>query len=613
MSLVSLPIDQLAGVTLGPYRVEQLLGCGKLNAVYTLRQQGRDEEEMLTLFIIPDQLSSLARERFMNRFLQEMSLLKQLQHPYILPIYDYGEQYGYPYFVTPLVSSGSLAKVLKQQIRFTPAQALEILKQVSEGLDFAHHAGVVHGALKPANILLNDEQKVLIAGFGLGRILAMQGIEHSEHPYAHLFSIAGTFLGAPEYLAPEVVEGAPGDARSDVYALGIVLFELLAGRPPFSGGDPLTVAMQHVQQPVPSLKEVYPDASPALDLALQQALARDPAQRFSSAGRLAHAFERVLQLQEVAEKPPAAAPRNAAAAGDAVTMPPTVNWFEEELIASRQQGTMQADPASATTQAVQSGVVFPEAQSASAGAGAVDPFVWWTTTALPETKAAEAGTLNPGPRSGRSRTKRGRALDKSRRRTVALLATGGVIAVGVLGAGGLSLAHLLKHHTGQTATQTPATANTQATQPQNTPMSTATSAPTTTPTAQHKQQQPTSTASPTPTMQPPTPTPTPGHTGTVIGSTNQGTNTAKLFTNPADGRGSWLIRLPGGSFVAFERACTHQGVPVNYNAGSGKLVCPAHGAIFDPAAGARVVRGPANRPLASVPIRVNGDGTITTG
>jgi serine/threonine protein kinase/Rieske Fe-S protein len=617
MSLVSLPVDQLAGVTLGRYRVEQLLGCGKLNAIYTVRQQGQDSEGMLTVFIIPDHFSSLARERFMNRFQQEMALLKQLQHPYILPVYDYGEQYGYPYFVTPLVTSGSLAKTLKQQTRFAPAQALEILKQVSEGLDFAHSAGIVHGSLKPANILLNDEQKVLIAGFGLVRILAMHGIEHSEHPYAHLFSIAGTFLGAPEYLAPEVVEGAPGDARSDVYALGIVLFELLSGRPPFSGSDPLAVALQHVQQPVPSLKEVYPDASPALDLVLQQALARDPAQRFSSAGRLAHAFERVLQLQEVAEKPPAAAPRNAAAMGDAVTMPPTVNWFEEELMASSQQGMMQADPASAATQAIQSEMAPPEAPSAPDGAGAVDPFVWWSTTSLPATKAAETGTLNPGPRPGRLRTKRGRAPDKSRRRTVALLATGGVIAAGVLGAGGLSLAHLLKHQSGQTATQkgaqTPATANTRATQPQSTPASTATSAPTSTPTAQQKQKQPTSAVSPTPTMQPPTPTPTPGHTGTVIGSTNQGTNTARLFTNPADGRGSWLIHLPGGSFVAFERACTHQGVPVNYNAGSGKLVCPAHGAIFDPANGAQVVRGPANRPLASVPIHVNGDGTITTG
>jgi serine/threonine protein kinase/nitrite reductase/ring-hydroxylating ferredoxin subunit len=616
MSLLSLPVDQLAGASLGLYRVEQLLGCGKLNAIYTARLQEQDSEGMLTVFIIPDQFSPQAREQFMSRFQQEMSLLRQLQHQYILPVYDYGEQYGYPYFVTPLVTSGSLAKALKQQTRYSPAQALEILKQVAEGLDFAHSAGVVHGSLKPANILLDDEQKVLIAGFGLVRMLAMRGIGHLDQPYAHLFSIAGTFLGAPEYIAPEVVEGAPGDARSDVYALGIMLFELLSGRPPFSGSDPLTIAMQHVQQSVPPLQEVCPDVPPALDLVLQQALARDPAQRFSSAGKLARSFERVLQLLELAQNPPPTAIHSAAVMGDAVTLPPTINWFEEEMPPGNRQDITQAaykDDASQTSR--------PEAPAAPDNTQTFDPFAWWSITSIPTPKMPEAGTFNQGATSTRSPAHRRRTPDKMRRRTVALLATGGVIVVGALGAGGLSLAHLLKHSPGQTGTDMrtrtpttgPASANTQATQPQNTPASTATSAPTSTPTAQQKQTQPTPAASPTPAMQQPTPTPMPGHTGTVIGSTSQGVNTARLFTNPADGRGSWLIHLPGGSFVAFERACTHQGVAVNYNAGSGKLVCPAHGAIFDPANGARVVQGPANRPLASVPIHVNGDGTITTG
>jgi serine/threonine protein kinase len=613
MSSVSLPVDQLAGTTLGRYRVEQLLGSGNLNAVYTVRELEQGSAEMLTAFIIPAQFSPHARAQFLSRFHQEMSLLKQLQHPYILPVFDYGEQYGCPYFVTPLITSGSLAKALKQQTRYTPAQVLEILKQVAEGLDFAHSAGVVHGSLKPANILLNGEHGVLIAGFGLVHILAMRGIEQSDQPYAHLFSIAGTFLGAPEYIAPEVVEGAPIDARSDVYALGIVLFELLSGRPPFSGTDPLTVAMQHVQQPVPSLKEVCPDLPPALDLVLQQALARDPAQRFSSAGRLARALERVLQLLEVAADMPAPATHNKTM-GDAATLPPTINWFEEELPPGNQQGTTQA--ASAASPAFQAEVAAPKAYTAQDDAKAVDPFVWWSTTSMAAAKAPEAGTFNQGPATAQHSVRRRQAPDKMRRRTVALLATGGVIAAGVLGAGGLSLAHLLKQSPGQTGTNmgshTPtsgsASSNTQATQSQNTPTSTTSAKPTST--AQHKQNQPTSSP---PTKQPPTPTPTPGHTGTVIGSASQGANTATVFSNPADGRGSLLIHLPGGSFVAFERACTHQGVAVNYNAGTGKLVCPAHGAIFDPTAGARVLRGPANRPLASVPIHVNGDGTITTG
>ena len=123
--------------------------------------------------------------------------------------------------------------------------------------------------------------------------------------------------------------------------------------------------------------------------------------------------------------------------------------------------------------------------------------------------------------------------------------------------------------------------------------------------------QPTQQPTPQPT-QPPTPPPPP-HTGTVIGYTTQPKNSSQNFTNPADGQGSVLLHLSNGNFVACERACTHAGVPVNYDPGSGQLVCPAHGAIFDPLHGFSHVSGPGKGPLATVSIRVNGDGTITTG
>ena len=139
--------------------------------------------------------------------------------------------------------------------------------------------------------------------------------------------------------------------------------------------------------------------------------------------------------------------------------------------------------------------------------------------------------------------------------------------------------------------------------------------------------QPTPPAKPTPTATPrpasltqsttkpssPTPTPTPSHTGAIIGFTNQPIDTANDFINPADGSASLLIRLPNGSFVAYEQACTHQGVAVRYNPNTHKLVCPKHDAIFDPANSGRVVQGPAHRALPPVAMRVNVDGTITTG
>jgi len=283
MDSISISIDQLVGNTLGSYRVEQLLGHGSVNAVYLARQLTQQQTVMLTAFILPQECSPQARERFRERFTRVASALTKLKHPHVLPVYDFGEQLGYPYIVTPLVTTGSLAKLLKQQSRLNPTQTLEILQQVAAGLDYAHSQGVVHGTLKHTNILLDNEQKVQIAGFGLFNILEIRGIELFPHPYAHLFSIARTFLGAPEYIAPEVVQGAPIDARSDLYALGAMLFEMLCGKPPFSGSDPLATALQRLQQPVPSLLTHAPDLPPGLDLLVHRALEPDPTQRYQSA------------------------------------------------------------------------------------------------------------------------------------------------------------------------------------------------------------------------------------------------------------------------------------------------------------------------------------------
>ena len=132
------------------------------------------------------------------------------------------------------------------------------------------------------------------------------------------------------------------------------------------------------------------------------------------------------------------------------------------------------------------------------------------------------------------------------------------------------------------------------------------------------QPSPTATPKPSPTPKPtpsptPQPSPTPSHTGVIVGSTNQAINSSTSFVNPLDESGSLLVNLPNGAFVAFESACTHEGVRVYYDASSHKLVCPRHHALFDPAQGAAVLQGPPHRPLPAVPIHINGDGTVTVG
>jgi Rieske Fe-S protein len=261
---------------------------------------------------------------------------------------------------------------------------------------------------------------------------------------------------------------------------------------------------------------------------------------------------------------------------------------------------------------------------------AIDPFEWWSKTFtghLPASSAPVTGALGAAGTYGPAPARRSAAHGQQvkRRQVVAALAAGGLL---VAGFGGLGLAHMLENNAHQPAASTTGTmpgTKTTPTQGQvagNTTATPTTSQPTAKPTTKPTQKPtatpthgptatPTSAPSPTPTRSVPTPTPTPSHTGTVIGHTSQPTNTATSFSNPSDGHGSLLIHLPNGNFVAYEKACTHAGVPVYYDGGSHQLVCPAHGARFDPANGAQVLQGPANRPLPGVTIHVNADGTIT--
>jgi serine/threonine protein kinase len=642
-------IDQLIGKTLGDYEVERLLGRGKLSAVYMAQQRSQNQAVMITTFLLPELLSTQARERFNTRFYQIGASLVRLNHPHILPIYNFGVQFGFPYLVTSFIKGGSLAQVLKQQSHFTPEKTLEMLKHMAAALDYAHSQGVVHGLLNPANILVNNEQDLQVTGFGLKHMLQMQGIEESYHPQAPLFSIAGTFLGSPEYIAPECVQGLPIDARTDVYALGIMLFELLSGSPPFTGKDPLDIATKRLQQPVPSLHELCPDLTAAFDLIFNQVLEREPEKRYQHAGELASAFERVLKILEGAAKAPTAL-NNQVTLHSQITLPPTVNWFDEEIVPNRKwqlkppvitghlvavkassQETMtspsirengtsnwQLKPPVVTdhTQAV-TPVAASEKTISTEPPGSpgdtTDPFAWWSATSA-KTTAPTPGTFARNatnrPTNFNANKQRKASIKGRRRVVVGLLAGGGV--VGILGIGGISFAHFInsiKHS-----------------QPGNTGSALSTTSQGTTRTSTHGTQQtpttsktPQSQASPThkiqPTpkpTQPPQPTPTP-QTGPVIGSTSQPVNTSKSFRNPADGNGSLLIHLPNSNFVACEMACTHEGVNVYYDAGTHQLVCPAHGAIFDPANGFSVLQGPANTPLPGVSIHVNGDGTITTG
>lgn len=638
--------DQLTGKMLGDYQIERLLGHGQLSAVYLARHGTQGQAVMVTVFNYPD--NSALRRQYSAIFAREASALVRLQHPHILPTCDYGEQGGYPYLVTTYVKGASLAQALKQQERFTVRQTFEVFKQLAAGLDEAHSKGVTHGILSLSNVLMGSDLTVQIAGFGLKSILEMQANTQSRQPQGHLFSASGIFLGNPAYISPERVMGMAIDARSDIYALGIMLFEMLSGKLPFQGSTPLETALLRIQQPVPSLHEMVPGIPEAFDLLISKALERDPARRYQYAGEIAASFERVIHILDAARQKGAVG-RPQPAQDPQITLPPTVNWFDEDRISTSKWQLMPPIITGHLAAVTPTGTNRTTGQSPRTGAlidqpttttsakiaaisptnrrgdslASIDPFAWWTGHA--------AGNQAPTPGTFAQRppvllAKKGARQQpglQERRRVVKLIATGGAVA-GVLAVGGLSFAHFaqsLKNSPSLT-TGAPATGGTPSA-PGKTPTHAAdpqkTATPAKSPTAHPsptRNTQPSPTARPTqqPTQSPPTPTPTPpAHTGTVIGTTNMSSNSSLTFTNPADGQSSLLIRLANGNFVACERACTHQGVAVNYDTGQQQIVCPAHGAVFDPANGFAHTSGPGNGPLATVSIRINADGTITTG
>ncbi len=649
-------VDQLVGRTLGEYRIERLLGHGQLGAAYLGRQLSRGRAVIITTFNFLEGISAQERDQFSVRFAQEGAALVRLTHPNILPIYDFGEQPGYLCLVTAFVKGASLGQVLKQQGRFTAQQTLDVLKQVASGLDYAHSQGVVHGILRLSNVLLSNDLTVQIAGFGLRAMLEVYGNRQGRQPQAYLFSTSGTLLGSPGYISPERVLGNPVDARSDLYALGVMLFELLSGTLPFSGANPLDMALERIQQPVPSVHAVCPDVPEALDLMISKTLERDPAKRFQHAGDIAAAFERVLTMLEVTQQATDSRAQQLAQ-GPQLTLPPTVNWFEEAIVPSEKWQLMPpvvtghmpvvtssssaektahvaagswemhpsatVQPDSPTEMVSAKEALPPPAGSRRESLAGVDPFAWWSATSpSPGTAPPAPGTFSQRSpvRLARSNPRsRRRPAQQDRRKLVKLIALG---TAGALTVSGISFAHFiqsLKQSQSQSA-NAPATGSTApATTQGNTPTVGTTNGTQMTPASSKSptaQASPSATKAPqpSPTSQPPKPTPTqPSHTGTVIGYTNQPTNSSKYFTNPADGQGSSLLHLPNGNFVACERACTHEQVPVNYDPASHQLVCPAHGAIFDPLNGFSLVSGPGNGPLAKVSIRINADGTITTG
>ncbi|MBZ0269991.1 serine/threonine protein kinase, partial [bacterium] len=229
--------DNLIGMQFGDFLIRERIGRGGMASVYRAHQGSVGRE--VALKIIPLGRAGLIDETFQRRFAREAKLIASLEHIHILPVYDYGITEDAAYLAMRLLRGGTLADRLHDGPLDTETAA-ELFHQLASGLHYAHRKGVIHRDLKPSNILLDDSGNVLLADFGLAK-LAGENVDATR---------SGTVVGTPAYMSPEQATGRPVDQRSDVYSAGLVLYEMLTGRPPFDGphADVVAVLFRHIHE-----------------------------------------------------------------------------------------------------------------------------------------------------------------------------------------------------------------------------------------------------------------------------------------------------------------------------------------------------------------------------
>lgn len=298
--------DPLIGTDLGGFVVEAEIGRGGMGAVY-LAHQRRPEREV-AIKVLPGGLAH--DETFRQRFILESDLAARVGHPNIIPIYAAGEVDGLLYLAMKFVQGWDLRTLLKQAGHLELPRTIRIVEQVAAALDRAHARGLVHRDVKPGNILIADgtgdepPDHVYLSDFGLTKqASAPSGL-----------TLSGQLLGTPDYMAPEQIEGGDADGRLDVYALGCVLYECLAGKPPFRKDFESAILLAHIREAPPRLSQMRPDMPPGLDDVIATALAKQPQARYQTCAVMVDAVREVAKAAEelAAKEAAATAAREAA-------------------------------------------------------------------------------------------------------------------------------------------------------------------------------------------------------------------------------------------------------------------------------------------------------------
>lgn len=265
---------------IGRYEIIDELGRGGMATVYRANDPRFERE--VALKVLPREL--LHDPQFRVRFEREAKTIAMLEHPFIVPVYDFGEEDGQPYFVMRYMTGGSLADRIRSTGTLNVAQSARIMDGLCAALDEAHQKGIIHRDLKPANILFDRAGEPCVSDFGIAKITQSQ-----------TNVTAGAMLGTPAYMSPEQAQGEKVDARSDIYALGIILFEMLTGRQPYESDTPMGVAVKHITEPVPHILDLNPELPPGVEAIIEKAMAKDRDARFQTAGEFSAALTAVAQ------------------------------------------------------------------------------------------------------------------------------------------------------------------------------------------------------------------------------------------------------------------------------------------------------------------------------
>jgi ligand-binding sensor domain-containing protein/tRNA A-37 threonylcarbamoyl transferase component Bud32 len=273
-------MNEFMGKRLGSYQLLEQIGQGGMATIYKAYQPSMDR--YVAVKVLPAHFTQ--DETFVARFTQEARTLARLEHPHILPVHDYGEQEGITYLVMRYIEAGTLKDLIAQQGSMDLNEVARILGQVCRALGYAHDQGIIHRDIKPSNVLIDERGDAFLTDFGIAKLVA--GTSQ--------FTATGAVVGTPAYMSPEQGMGQPLDHRCDIYALGVMLYEMVTGQVPFDAETPLAILMKHVNAPLPPPRLIKSDLPEVIERVILKAMAKSPGDRFQSAEKMGETLQRAM-------------------------------------------------------------------------------------------------------------------------------------------------------------------------------------------------------------------------------------------------------------------------------------------------------------------------------